>query len=227
MIPNTPNIPIKQIILAVFAILIFATIFTVNPNVRNERVECLSLPGNPYEYTPQSGHIVNTGLISYLMFWAVGDYRILAFCFWLIILWSVRNVDNWLLFGLFMVLAYRTAVYQHEEVYFGLPFVYIGLISNHQIVKGIANGIALTVRPIYLAYMLPYLVPTGKTLYVWAIGIMTAGLFYMSFLFMFGGSFVEYNNITSIFRGGAKINYSLWFLDYALLILLPIIWTKE
>lgn len=219
-----PQIDFKKIVYILFGIAVIYLALTVNPDVRNERVECLSLTGNPYLNTPQSGHIVNTGLVSYAMFYLAGDYRVLSVLFWAVLLViTFRHIDNWLLLGLFMILALRTVVYQHEEVYFGLPFVYAGMYCKNQVARGVAYGISLTVRPVYLAYLLPYLVPNKNTLYIWAIGIMTAGLAYMIGLFVYD-DFIFYNNITSLFRGGLKINYSLWFLDYALLILLPIIW---
>ncbi len=224
MIANFPQIDYRRIVCILFRVAVIYLALTVNPDARNERVECLTLTGNPYETTPQSGHIVNTGLVSYAMFYVAGDYRILSVLFWAVILIiTFRHIDSWLLLSLFMLFAFRSVVYQHEEVYFGLPFVYAGMYCKNQIVRGVAYGISLTVRPVYLAFLLPYLIPNKNTLYIWAIGIMTAGLCYFTGLLVYD-NFIFYNNITSLFRGGLEINYSLFFLDYALLILLPIIW---
>lgn len=228
MIANFPQIDFKKIVYALFGVLVIVLALTVHPDTRNERVECLSLTGNPYEHTPESGHIINTGLVSFAMFHVINDYRVLAVMFWVIMfLITYRHINNWVLLSLFMILVLRTVVYQHEEIYFGLPFVYLGMFSKNQIIKGIATGISMTVRPVYLAFLLPYLIPNKKNYYVWGAGILTCGLCYMAGLFVYGESFLLYNNITSIFRGGAEINYTMFFLDYALLILIPIIWSVD
>lgn len=221
MTPNLPAIQYSVIITALFAVVICGVVLTVNPDSRNERVECLTIEAvNPYQHTSQAGHIINTGLFSYWLYKLIPDYRVLALMFWAVILWSVRNNTNWLLLILFMILALRTAVYQHEEVYFGMPLVYFAGIVSNKYLKGILTGISLTVRPVYIAYLLPYF----KSERVWVSAWITGIICFIGGVLTFGISFVDYNNFTSIFRGGTEINYTFWFLDYALFILLPIIW---
>lgn len=221
MIPTLPEINMKRIVYAVFALVILVTVVATNPDKRNERVECLSLPGNPYAHTPASGHIINTGLLSFALIKIIPDYKILALIFWAVIFAiTYKHIDNWLLLLLFIVIAFRTASYQHEEVYFGLPLVYMGMYCKNKWLKGIAIGLSMTVRPVYFAYLLPFI----KDYKVWITGCVVCVVCYFTALFTYGESFIYFNNLTSIFRGGAEINYSLWFLDYALLILLPLIW---
>lgn len=217
----------KQVVFIVFGLGIIFTVLFTNPDMRNERVECLKLmySGNPYAQVPQSGHVVNTGLLSYAVYYLLPNYRMLAILFWVVIFGvTYRHINNWLLLGLFAFFVFRTALYQHEEVYWGLPLIYVGLFCRNNIIKGIASGLSLTVRPVYVAYILHNLIPRLNSGLVWSISMVIACVCYMAGLWVFGGDFFYLNNLTSVFRGGATINYSLWFLDYALLILLPMIW---
>jgi len=217
-------IPHLKILQTLFLITLFLGItyitLTTTPEARNERVECLSLNG--YGEHPQSGAVINTGIVSFWIYRLIPYYPLLALTFWAFIFWSVRNTDSWLLLVMFAILALRTANYQHEEVYAGLPFIYLALTSRNEILKGICSGIALTVRPIYIFYHLGFV----RKPVVWVAGILTAGVIYTVALFTFP-EFHIYNPITNLLNGGTEINYSLWFLDYALLILIPIMWAAD
>lgn len=123
---------------------------------------------------------------------------------------------------MFGLIALRCAGYQHEEAYFGMPLVYLSYTSENKWIKGISMGLAMTVRPVYAAYSLPYI----KNNYAWVISYVVLMICYFIALFTMP-HFIHYNPITNLFNGGADINYAFWFLDYALFIILPLMWVEE
>jgi hypothetical protein len=220
LIPPFPHISLKRLTLSMLFIAVCYLVITANPDIRNERVECLSL--NNYSETPVSGHTINTGLISLWLYKVFPYYKILALLFWAGVFYSIRNCDNWLLIGAFTLIALRCAHYQHEEAYFGMPLVYMSYMSNNKWIKGISMGLAMTIRPVYLAFMLPYY----KNEWVWGISTGIFAIAYLTAIFTMD-YFITYNPILNLFRGGMEINYAFWFLDYMLFIILPLMWVEE